>query len=214
MYELLEVEGRINDREINLNKMRKDGYIPGVIFGKEMDSLSIKILEKKLLKQLSHKAKIIELLIDGRDKMLVNIESIQKHAVSGKVLHVSFLKMAKGQKAHVTVPIVLTGHSHGVIASGTVTQSFEELTISGLPQDLPQSIDIDVSLLTLDSRIHLSDIVLPSGIVLADKHSSDTVVVSVHPTHKAEEEPVKAPKGEVAKDAEGATDKKDAEAEA
>ncbi|HLE11188.1 MAG: hypothetical protein A2504_12540 [Bdellovibrionales bacterium RIFOXYD12_FULL_39_22] len=190
MYELLEVESRGNGNGVNLNKMRKDGYVPGVVFGKEMDSLAIKISEMKLLKQLSHKAKIIELMVDGKNKLLVNIESIQKHAVSGKILHVSFLKINADKKTTVTVPIVLTGHSHGVTATGTVSQAFETLTISGLPKDLPDSIAIDVSHLQLHAKIHMSEIKLPTGVSLADKHDHETVVISIHATKEAEEEPV------------------------
>lgn len=94
MSQRLKVKLRKSKKDVNLRQLRKDGYVPGVIFGREMESVSIKIEESLLTNHLFQRdiqTFEIEIEIDDGDVYTVNIESKQKDVVSGKVLHISFL---------------------------------------------------------------------------------------------------------------------------
>ena len=190
MYELLETESRDQKKEEPLPKMRRSGFIPGIIFGKDIESISVKILESNLIKLISKKINILELSVDEKNKILVNIENIQKHLISGKIQHVSFQILNKGQKTTVTIPVSIIGESSGVKAGGVLVQNLESLTISSLPKDVPAKIEVNIEGLEINGKILLKDIKLSKELELTDKHSDDTPVVSCNPAKASKEEEI------------------------
>ena len=92
MSQRLKMKLRKSKKDVNLRQLRKDGYVPGIIFGRKIESISVKIDESLLINYLSQKdIQTFEIEIDDDAVHTVNIESKQKDVVSGKVLHISFL---------------------------------------------------------------------------------------------------------------------------
>ena len=191
MYVSLEADLREAKQIDKLVKLRKDGMIPGVIFGKGMDSISIKIPYIKLMKLISGHAHIIELNLASA-KHLVNIESIQRDPVSGKILHVTFHKLQAGQVTSVSVPIIL----HGIEdVTGIVMQKLQEVYVSCLPENVPGSIDVNVSEIAIGDTIYLRDVSLPVTIKIDEEDLEKQVVSCVAPS-KEEEAPAATEGGE------------------
>ncbi len=200
MYELLEGQKRASKDVAKLSKVRKDGFIPGIIFGKEIESISIMIGKSLFAKCLSKSVQIIELVV-GSDKHLVNIDSIQKDPVSGKILHISFHKLQAGQKTTVSIPVLLVGENEG---EGIVGQLMQEVSVIALPQDIPASIEVNIESLEMGSAIFVRDLAVSDKVSFQEADLDKPVANCSAPS---KEEPEEAPADE-----EGAEGAEDAEA--
>ena len=214
MYELLKVTTRDSKQTGRPNQMRRSGLIPGVIFGKGINSVSIKVTEKDLMKCLANCGQILEVELDNKVKHLVNLFEVQKDAFSKHILHVSFHKLEQGKKTTVSVPIVLIGTAAGVKDGGVVVQPMKEVELTALPQDIPEALEVDISGLTLEAPIHLNDVKPPKGTEFS-KDDLEQIVASCS-LPRAEKEEVEAPaaaEGETATPAEGEGAEKSTEEE-
>ncbi len=203
MYELLKTEARLSKRVVSSNQLRKEGFVPAVIFGKELGSLPIKVEENNLRRCLAKAGQILELEIDGGKKHLVNIDSIERNVTAAsKIIHVSFLALQKGKKTTMTIPLLLVGEAIGAKEEGVVNQLMNEIEITGIPQDICDNIEVDITELELNSSITVADLKAPKGLEFSEGDLEKTVVNCSVPK-LAEEEPVAAAEGEEGEAAEG-----------
>jgi large subunit ribosomal protein L25 len=100
------------------------------------------------------------------------VQEVQHHPLSGKVLHVDFHEVAENERVTVTVPVETVGEAAGVKTGGGVLEHvLFKIKVRALPRDLPEVINVDVSLLEIGQSIHLHEIPLPSGVeVIGDKN--------------------------------------------
>lgn len=162
MYQCLKVEDRKHRDQQKPSHLRNEGWVPGVLFGKEMDSLSLQVKEQDLRNFLGHSGSVFEIEIAGK-KHLCNLDNIQKDALGAKTMHVSFHKLKAGQKTTVSVPLHYTGEAAGVKAGGVLNLMVDHVDIEALPKDIPEFVEIDISAIELGGSIHLSDISMPKG---------------------------------------------------
>jgi large subunit ribosomal protein L25 len=160
--------------------LRASGRIPGVIYGhgREPQPLAIDNRElEKLLSKISAESTVIELSLDGKSTQTL-IREIQRHPFKRQILHVDFQELVAGEKITVRLPIVLTGVPDGVRQDGGVLdQTLRELEVEVDPADIPNHIEIDVTLLKIGESIHVRDIKLAEGVeVVTDANSSVCVV--------------------------------------
>jgi len=179
MYELLKAEKRENKTIAPLNRMRKDGFVPGVIFGKDMESILFKVPFHTIKTFLHHSGKVFQVEVPGEGKHLVNLDDIQYNHLGNEMFHISFHKIVENQATTVTLPIVIHGEAKGIKAGGIVNQVLNEVQVKGLPKDMPEYIEVIVDELDVHGHFALKDIKAPKGLEWA--HDIEDNVVSCHP---------------------------------
>jgi len=156
------------------------GNVPAVIYGKK-DPVHITVDAIDFQNKLRHISESTLLTIKvGRKKHLVLMKDVQENVLLGKILHVDFFEVTKGELLRTNVPVVLVGNPQGVRFGGVLEQIAYEIEVECLPQDLPHNIEVDVSELGLNESIHLGGIVLPEGVkALIPEDSTIASVVSI-----------------------------------
>ena len=155
----------------------KEGFIPAVYYGAKQAATSIFIdaIEfKKVLASAGESSSITLVTEHGNETAM--IQDVQLHPVKGNTVHVDFYTLEKGQKVHVKTPIVFIGESQAVKEGGVLVKVMYELSVEGDPTKLPHEFTVDISALAAkDSVIHVSDIVLPSGVELYHVEPEDVI---------------------------------------
>lgn len=185
MYELLTTDGRETGKNWKPATLRKEGWVPGVIYGKGTEPVHFKVPAMKLRKFLGHSGKVFEVEVSGYGKHLVNVQDIQWDHMGDSMVHVAFHKLQAGQKTKVTVPIHWVGEAAGHKAGGVVHHAYNEIELYGLPKDFPEYYEVNVEELEMNGNIHLGDLTPPRGCEFTTE--DNPVIVSCHPPKKVEE---------------------------
>jgi len=183
---------RASSRRAAVRKLRAQGRVPAVIYGRQIKPQNLE-LNRLDLENLLHHAVSENLLLDltvaedGRAKRLALVQEIQHHPLSGMLLHVDLHEVSETEKVTVMVPVESVGEAAGVKTSGGVLEHvLFKIKVRALPNDLPEMIQVDVSHLEIGQGIHLGDIKAPPGVeVLGDKHISVLAVAA--PVTEAQE---------------------------
>ncbi len=189
----LEVRYRENTGKNYVKKMRRKGLIPGVVYGPGIEGaipieFELKNLQK-LLKETEDKAFLVDLKIvrDGsQEEHITLLKEIQKDIITRQPIHVDFQKVDLAKEVAVTVEIELVGKPVGVEKGGILEQEMDEIEIVCLPTDIPDVIKVDVSHLDIGDSLHVGDIKLEKGRILAD--ASLTVATVLAPSVEEEGE--------------------------
>ncbi len=164
----------------NLEALRKAGRIPAVFYGKKNESTPISLLLKDFIK-VWHAAGEQGVVSIKTEKGTVDtlIKDVDLDPVTDIPRHADFYVFEKGKKIEVSVPLEFVGVSVAVKdLGGNLVRALHDLKISADPQNIPQSVEVDISALAdFDSRITAGDLKLPAGVVLVEK--ADEVVASV-----------------------------------
>jgi large subunit ribosomal protein L25 len=180
--------------------LRREGRIPGVIYGRTRDAQPLSINARELTRLLEHisaENTVIDLTIDGTTARTL-IRQIQRHPLKRSILHVDLQELVAGEKVEVRIPIVLQGIPAGVRTSGGILdQVMRELRVRVDPSNIPTRLEVDVTELNIGHSIHVNEITIPSGVEVLD---DDELTVATVGAPKEIEEPT--PAAEVAEPAE------------
>jgi large subunit ribosomal protein L25 len=163
-----------------LNQMRREGWLPSVIYGRGAANLNLKVDAKsfgELLARSSSENIIVNLEIDGEGTRLAFLQAIQHDPLSGKALHADFLAIDNQTEITAHIPAHLNGDAPGVKAGGVVEQYVHALEITCLPDDLPETIELDISNLQLGDSLHVGEVTYPKGV--RPTHAADVVIVHI-----------------------------------
>jgi large subunit ribosomal protein L25 len=148
-------------------RLRREGKIPGVIYGHGTDPVSVAVQARELRVALNGEAGANQLLsLDtGSETYLALARDMQRHPIAQTVTHVDFQIVRRDEIITAEVPVTLTGEAlevqHG---DGLVDQQMFTLLIKARPTDIPTSIEVDISAMTIGDQLRVSDIALPSGV--------------------------------------------------
>lgn len=159
--------------------MRREGYVPSVIYGGGSDNQNIKIDAKTFRDMLNHAVSdsfLVTLDIEGTGSQLAFLQDVQHNALTNEILHVDFLAVDQKTEIHANLPLELTGNALGVAEGGLLEQMLHSLEVSCLPKDLPESISADVSGLEIGAALHIGEMTFPDGVKPA---LNDDVVVAI-----------------------------------
>jgi large subunit ribosomal protein L25 len=193
-------------------RLRKQGLIPGVLYGRERP-VAISIPERDLRAALTGAGgtnAVLDVVVETGKAHASVLKEYQLDRVRGTVTHVDLQEVRLDQPIHATVSLHLVGEAAGTKEGGVLTQVISELNVEALPMEVPASIDFDVSSLHIGESAQLSQIDLPEGVTLLD--DPEATVVSVTQPSREEEPEVaegEVPEGEAAEAeaaAEGAAD--------
>lgn len=170
-------------------RLRRQGKLPGVLYGKKAGNLAVVIPGRELEHILATEGEnaLLKLKITGGDQekeFAAVIREIQRHPIKGNLTHVDFYQVSLEDKLKATVPVVLEGEARGVKEGGILQHGAREIEVESLPGDLPESIVVDVSSLGIGEHLTVGDIKVPAGVkVLSDP---DTIVALVVTTRAAD----------------------------
>jgi large subunit ribosomal protein L25 len=171
-----------------LNQMRKEGWLPSVIYGRGVENRNLKVDSKSFDELIAHSSSeniIVNLEIEGEGTRLAFLQAIQHDPLSGSAVHADFLAIDDKTEITAHIPAHLNGEAPGVKAGGVIEQYVHAIEITCLPDDLPETIEIDVSGLELGESLHIGEIKYPKGI--RPTQGSDVVVVHIGRAGGAEE---------------------------
>ena len=178
----INVEKRETNKKSDLNELRKKGFIPAVIYGKDF-SEKITLVEndfnKEYKKSIGHLA-FFDFVFNKKEYKTI-IKEKQIHPVTRKIIHVDFLELKTGKEITVNIPIHFEGIAPGTKTGGVLDISMRSLEITCLPKDMPEEIVLDISKLELGNAIHVKDLSLSDKILV--HASKDQSVVSVNIPH-------------------------------
>jgi large subunit ribosomal protein L25 len=190
------------------HRTRVNGDIPAVVYGPETAPISIKVNYHTLYRAMRGvpMSTIINLSIDGDDAPArkVIIRELQKHPVTGDLLHVDFHHISMNKPITLTVPVHTKGMPLGVKNYGGIVEHIaREIDISCLPAHIPDDVVVDISELNIGESVHVSDIVLENVTILTDLKRTLVTVVAPTVVKSAAEEAAEAAEAEAAEAAEG-----------
>jgi large subunit ribosomal protein L25 len=165
-------------------RLRREGLVPGIVYGGHQDPQMISVPHSELDRQLKNEAfysSLLDLKIDDSTTQVV-LKDLQRHPAKPFVLHVDFQRVSREDKLRMTVPIHFENEATavGVKAGGKVSHNLTEIEITCLPADLPEYIAVDMSAMAVGDILHVSELRLPEGVELTHAVEPETPVVMVH----------------------------------
>jgi large subunit ribosomal protein L25 len=159
---ILEAEARESGNKNHARRVRRDGKIPGVVYGAGKDSLPVSVDPRQVLRILHSETghnTIFDLSFNGGERTKAMIVDWQYEPIKGKLLHIDVKRIAMDRALKVSVPIFLKGEAEGVKTQGGILeQILREVELECLPADIPSHIDADVSHLVFGTVLRVEDL--------------------------------------------------------
>ena len=166
-------------------RLRRQGIIPGVLYGHKEETIPLALKEAEIEPVLRHGERMIDIVLDGTTQKAL-IKEVQYDTFGDFILHVDLTRVALDEKVEISVEITTTGTAPGVAEGGVLDVVMRELEIECLPTDMPSEIKVDVKGLNIGDSILLKDLPLPEGVTA--KGEPQAVVVTVLKPEEEEEE--------------------------
>jgi large subunit ribosomal protein L25 len=172
-------------------RLRREGNVPGVVYGGGDEPVSFQVPARELRHVLQGAGAVLDLSIEGAKSSPVVVKDLTRHPITGETVHLDLLRVRLDVKIQSTVQLELTGaeDSPGVKDGGVLEHVTRELTIEALPNDIPDSLTHDVSTMQINDTLTLDALTPPSTVTLID--DPETVIATLTPPRlqvEAEEE--------------------------
>lgn len=187
----LKAERRDTSKKSTINQIRRKGKLPGVLYGKNIDSCPVAVDAKELLKILkTHgESAIINLELEGRTQPVL-MKEIQRDTFKDAIVHVDFYRISMTEKIEFDLPIVLKGDAEGVKMGGILQHQKREISVKALPKDLPEHLEVDISNLQIGDTLTVRDLKVDEKLTVLD--DPEEVVISILAPKLAEDTAVPA----------------------
>jgi large subunit ribosomal protein L25 len=175
-------------------RLRRAGKVPAVLYGGHGEPHNITLDHQQLLTLIDNErfySSIISVNVEAQGQPAI-VRDVQMHPARNAVVHVDLQRVVENEKLKIHLPIHFKGEA---VAPGVKTQGgivshlIQDIEVSCLPQDLPEFLELDLSGMSLNETLHLSDVPLPAGVTIPELTHRNPVVVSVHSPRVAEPEP-------------------------
>ena len=183
---------RLGSRESR--RMRKNGLVPGVLYGRSKPH-AICVPERELRRALTSEGglnAILDVVLEGQKTTHPSIlKQYQQDPLKGRVTHIDLQEVRLDVKIHATVPIHLIGgdDSPGVREGGVLSQVTRDVNVEALPMEIPEHIDLDVSAMQMNDTLRLTDLPQTEGVTLLDDPEGTVLATVTMPTREVEPEP-------------------------
>ena len=185
----LAVEERPERGSRAVRRLRRAGFVPGVVYGGAVDgAVPFKVGSRDLRRVLADGSAVVDLKVGDGDTLPVIVKDQQRHPVRDELVHIDLLHVRLDEKIQSTVAIELSGaeEAPGAKEGGVLEHVTRELNIEALPTDLPERITVDVSGLEAAGTMHLSEITAPPGVEFLDD-PVETIIATVTMPSQVEE---------------------------
>lgn len=144
-----------------VKQLRNQGLLPATIYGKGFDSISIQmnLIEAEKIFSEAGESGLVELIVDEKEKLPILFRNPQYHPIEGNLIHIDCYKVNLKEKISAMVPIEFVGESQAVKNGNTLVTVTDEVEVEALPADLPESIEVDLTVLeNIESVITVADL--------------------------------------------------------
>ena len=164
-----------------VKRLRREGIVPGNIYGHAIASTALEAPAKELkrvVRAAGHTGLVLITLDGEAVARTVVIRKIQRESMTGELVHVDFQQVSMTEKMNVRIPIALVGEAPAIEVEGSVVQVLDYVDVECLPGNIPSQIELNLAgLTTVDSQLHIRDLVIPAGVTVLTDES--LLVVSV-----------------------------------
>lgn len=176
----LKAAPRLRSGSGKLKQMRREGWLPSVVYGRGVVNENLKVDAKTFSELMAHSSSdsiLINLDVEGEGVRSVFLKTIQHDPLTGHALHVDFLAVDDKTEITANIPIHLLGESKGVKAGGILEQYAHTIEVSCLPKDLPEVLEKDITHLVEGDSLHVGELDFPVGVKAT--HAEDVVVAHI-----------------------------------
>jgi large subunit ribosomal protein L25 len=163
-------------------RLRREGKVPGVLYGRGQDPVPFTVDARELRHALHGAGAVLELALGGETTPAV-LKDSQRHPVRGEIVHVDLLRVDLNKPISSVVSIELVGgeDAPGAKEGGTLEHVTREVTVEALPGDIPETIQHVVTEMEINDTIYVSALSMPSGVTLLDETADETVLATLTP---------------------------------
>ena len=164
----LDANLRSQSGKTSARRLRRDGRIPAIAYGKELPSVPLAVTPRGLtdiLKSAHGQNSVVELSVEQK-KLTVLLREYTVHPVTRELLHADFVEIKLDKPVDVEVPFICKGKAAGVVLGGILRQVYRRLPIRCLPEQIPVVIEHDVTALNLGDHVKTADLTLPQGVAV------------------------------------------------
>ena len=182
---VLKAEARQRTGSGVLKQMRREGWVPSVMYGQGTENKNLKVDAKAFSELLAHSTSdniLINLEIGGANQ-LAFLKAIQHDSLSGLTLHADFMAIDETTEITASIPVHLIGEPVGLKSGGLLDQLAHTLEIRCAAAKLPDTLEFNVTHLDEGDSLHIGDVTLPEGVVAT--HAADVVIAHVAKTAAA-----------------------------
>jgi len=188
----LEVQDRESRGSAESRRLRKQGLIPGVLYGRGKDPHAFCVTERELRRALTGDAglhAILDVTLDGDQARPSILKSYQQDPVKGTLTHVDLQEVRLDQAIQARVVVELVGEPVGVTEGGVLSQVNREITVEALPLEVPEHLELDVTGMAIGDTLRLVDLRLQEGVKFLDDPEETVLATVTMPTRFVEPEP-------------------------
>ncbi|HEY8582166.1 MAG TPA: 50S ribosomal protein L25 [Capillimicrobium sp.] len=162
-------------------RLRREGRVPGVLYGGGEDPIAFDVDARELRHALAATGAVLDVDLDGSTASAV-VKHAERHPVRGETIHLDLIRVDLKKPIQATVVVELAGaeEAPGVREGGVLDQVTREVTIEALPNDIPESLELDVSGMEMNDTVYLTAVKAPSGVTIVDEHE-ETVIATLSP---------------------------------
>jgi large subunit ribosomal protein L25 len=185
----LGADGRTGTGKGEAKRLRLQGKVPAVAYGKDLASTLLTVSPKDVLQILQSDRganAVIEMSVAGANKLLVMIRDYTYHPVNRGLEHVDFVQVKLDQPVNVDVPLHYTGKPAGVTTGGIIRQVYRTVPVSCLPDRIPLKLEIDITHLNMSEHVATQDLKLGAGVTVR-LPPEQTLIAIVAPEKEREE---------------------------
>src|SRR5881275_3439798 len=190
----LEVRKRDRRGSADARRLRKDGFIPGVLYGKGKQAYAICVPERELRRVLTGSGglnAILDVVLEGQQTTHASIlKDYQQDPLRGHISHVDFHEVRLDQPIQAVVNIQLVGEPAGAKEGGVLSQVQREVNVEALPMEIPEHLELDVSGMTIGDTLRLAELPPREGVTYLDDPEETVLATVTMPTRVEEPEEV------------------------
>jgi large subunit ribosomal protein L25 len=203
----LEVAERESRGSADTRRLRKQGLVPGVLYGRGKEPHAFCVPERELRRVLTGPSglhAILDVVLDGQTTTHASIlKDYQQDVITGRIAHIDLHEVRLDQPIHAQVVIELVGESAGTKEGGVLSQVSREINVEALPMEIPERIEVDISEMQLGDTLRLADVAKQEGVIFLDDPEETVLATVTVPTEIVEPEPEEEELEEGAELAEG-----------
>jgi large subunit ribosomal protein L25 len=190
----LEVQQRETRGSAATRRLRRQGLIPGVLYGRGKNPHPFAVAERDLRKALTGPGglhAILDVVLDGQKTTHASIlKDYQQDVLTGRLAHIDLQEVRLDQPIHAQVVIELVGESAGAKEGGVLSQVSREINVEALPLEVPERIEVDISRMEMGDTLRLADVAVPDGVTFLDDPEETVLATVTVPTRVEEPEEV------------------------
>ncbi len=171
-------------------RLRRDGYVPGVVYAGGSEARAFQVVERDVRGVLAGGAALFDLELDGSKGVPVVVKEQQLHPVRGSLEHIDLqeVKLDEAIQAEVAVELEGAETAPGVKEGGVLEHVTREVTVEALPTEIPERLIADVSAMEINDTLQLTSVPVPDGVELVADDLEEVTIATLSPP-RVEEEP-------------------------